>query len=90
MKVLIIGLGSIAKKHIVALREIDASVEIIALRSSKDAPCVENIRNVYDWKSVALERPDFILVSNPTALHFETLKETKIYPYLCLLKTLVL
>ncbi len=77
MKVLIIGLGSIAKKHIVALREIDASVEIIALRSSKEALSIDNIRNVYDWKSVALERPDFILISNPTALHFETLKEAK-------------
>lgn len=77
MKVLIIGLGSIAKKHISVLREIDDAVEIIALRSSKDASCVENVRNVYDWKAIPREQPDFIIVSNPTALHFETLKKIK-------------
>lgn len=79
MKVLIIGFGSIAKKHIAALREIDASVDILALRSSKDASKIENIRNIYDWEVILQEEPDFIIVSNPTAFHFETLEKIKDY-----------
>ena len=34
MKVLIVGLGSIANKHISVLREINPEIEIYALRSS--------------------------------------------------------
>ena len=38
MRVLVIGLGSIARKHIAALRNIDPEAEILALRSSIGAP----------------------------------------------------
>ena len=36
MRVLLVGLGSIARKHIAALRQLDPAVEIVAWRSSAD------------------------------------------------------
>lgn len=67
MKVLILGLGSIARKHILALREIDPSVSITAMRSG---PCEESegIRNIYSWEELG-DKPDFIIISNPTSCH---------------------
>lgn len=71
MKVLIVGLGSIAKKHISALRKIDSSVVLYALRSQENAITFPDVENVYDW-SIASE-VDFILISNPTSAHAETI-----------------
>ncbi|HBL32363.1 MAG TPA: gfo/Idh/MocA family oxidoreductase [Porphyromonadaceae bacterium] len=73
MKVLIIGLGSIAKKHLFALRQIDSSVEIVAFRSSLDASIEDGVKNVYNWDDIKKELPDFIILSNPTYLHAETI-----------------
>ena len=47
MNVLIVGLGSIARKHIAALRQIEPGVCIYALRSSVLAPVYEHVRNVF-------------------------------------------
>ncbi len=77
MKVLIVGLGSIASKHMAALRELDASTEIIALRSSNAINSVDQVRNIYEWDSIKDEAPDFIIISNPTSLHFETIQKLK-------------
>ncbi|WP_436414231.1 Gfo/Idh/MocA family protein [Petrimonas sp.] len=74
MKVLIIGLGSIACKHIQALKELDTSVELLALRSSIDATIFDGIKNIFHFEDIQAEKPDFIIISNPTSLHFETLK----------------
>jgi len=71
MEVLIIGLGSIAAKHIAALRTIDPGVSILALRSGKGSD-VNGVANVYDLKTLSA-RPDFIIISNPTQLHGETI-----------------
>lgn len=67
MKVLIVGLGSIAKKHIKALKEIDPDVEIEALRSSKSSNTVEGIKNIFTIPENV--NYDFIIISNPTAFH---------------------
>ncbi|WP_018344817.1 Gfo/Idh/MocA family protein [Cytophaga aurantiaca] len=75
MKVVIIGLGSIAKKHIAAIRQIKPDAIIIALRSNASAdeiPSVENIYSIDDIKSI---HPDFIIISNPTMLHGETIEK---------------
>ncbi|TXD50341.1 MULTISPECIES: Gfo/Idh/MocA family protein [unclassified Polaribacter] len=74
MKVLIIGLGSIANKHILALRKVDSKVEIYALRRaiSKEE---NGIKQLYSLKDIEILGLDFIMISNPTNVHFETLKE---------------
>lgn len=73
-KVLIIGLGSIAQKHIKALRKIDPEVKIIALRSHSSASAWEGIDNIFSYTSIP-EDLDFILVSNPTSEHYQTIEQ---------------
>jgi predicted dehydrogenase len=72
MKVLIIGLGSIAKKHIKALLETDPLCRIYALRSSPDATPEPNVINIAELSEC--NDPDFIIISNPTALHADAIK----------------
>lgn len=73
IKVVIIGLGSIAQKHILALRKIDTKTEIFALRRSIIIE-EDNIKHVYSLKEIEKLSPNFIIVSNPTNVHFDTLK----------------
>ena len=48
MRILIIGLGSIAKKHIKALRSLSGDFKIFALRSSVNAEKYEDIINIFN------------------------------------------
>ncbi|CAM1341410.1 Gfo/Idh/MocA family protein [Tenacibaculum amylolyticum] len=74
MKVLIIGLGSIAKKHVLALRRINPLVKIYALRHKIKAE-EDNIHHIYSYEEIESLKPDFIIVSNPTNVHYKTLNE---------------
>ncbi len=73
MKVLIIGLGSIAKKHISALKKINSEITFFALRSGNNAEHVDGVTNI----STLAGCPDidFIIISNPTALHADAIKQ---------------
>jgi len=73
MKVLIVGLGSIAKKHIEALRTLQPNCAIHALRSSPTANTEEGIESIYDIDEAKLGF-DFAIISNPTYLHYESIK----------------
>ena len=73
-KVLIIGLGSIAQKHIKALRKIDPEAQIMALRSYSSASAWEGIDNIFSYTDIP-EDVDFILVSNPTSEHYQTIEQ---------------
>ena len=68
MKVLIVGLGSIALKHVYALRKIMPSVLIYALRSGVNSNGVEGVISIYDVNQVPPDL-DFIIISSPTFLH---------------------
>lgn len=72
MKVLIVGLGSIARKHIDAIRRIDGNAEIYALRSSVGAPSVPGVKDIYELTADATKF-DFAIISNPTSLHAFTI-----------------
>lgn len=74
MRVLIIGLGSIALKHIKALRAIDAASEIFALRSSRTSSEMEGIKNIYSYTEIPDLKFDFAIISNPTALHAQAIE----------------
>ena len=71
MKVLIIGLGSIARKHIQVLRELVPDLEIYALRSGKrrEEP---GIRNLFSYSEIP-RSIDFFIISSPTSLHKEAI-----------------
>jgi predicted dehydrogenase len=72
MTVLIVGFGSIAVKHTLALRQLVPDVKIFALRSTENSTGKDGIINLYDWNEVE-STPDFILISNPTKFHREAI-----------------
>lgn len=75
MKVLFIGLGSIAKKHIQALREIyTTELVIYAWRHAKPCQETEGITNIYTVERALKSSPDFIIISNHTAAHIDTIE----------------
>ncbi len=73
MRVLIVGLGSIAAKHISVLRNIfNDDIEIFALRSSKHGLNIDDVRNIYQLNELNF-KPDFIIIANNTSLHSKTI-----------------
>ncbi|MES2828406.1 MAG: Gfo/Idh/MocA family oxidoreductase [Bacteroidota bacterium] len=80
MTILIIGLGSIAKKHIAALKSLDFNLNIYALRSGSEAAEWEDVKSIYSLDDLP-SLIDFAIVSNPTNLHgqyIDCLAERKI------------
>jgi predicted dehydrogenase len=73
VNILIIGLGSIARKHIAAVRQFLPDSTIFALRSSVSGDEVENVQNIYEWDAITFT-PDFVIISNPTLLHGEAIR----------------
>lgn len=75
MKILIIGLGSIARKHISALQNLNLKdVNIYALRSNLNSEIEEGIENIYHLDNLKISF-DFAIISNPTHLHFEFIEK---------------
>lgn len=75
MKILIIGLGSIGKKHVSSIRLLYPDTEIVALRSAKDADSYPGITNVYSIDEVASASFNFAIIANPTSEHLNTISE---------------
>jgi predicted dehydrogenase len=69
MNILIIGLGSIAKKHINALRSLTTDFKVFALRSSLDAIQYGDVINIFNLDDNSLNFK-FAIISNPTHLHY--------------------
>jgi len=74
MRVLIIGLGSIAKKHMEVISKLVPNSEFIALRSSKHPITEKNVINISSISEVT-GTIDFCIISNPTHLHFDAIKK---------------
>lgn len=74
MKILFIGIGSIAKKHIAALQYLGVECDISALRSSRDSKDYEGISNIYSYDDIVNNNFDFAIISNPTSKHEETIR----------------
>lgn len=75
MRILIIGLGSVGKKHINAIRSIFPDTEVFALRSKKDAISIPNIRNIFDFNEISSDSFDFAIISNPTFEHKRSIEK---------------
>lgn len=76
MKVLIIGLGSIALKHIKALQELYPSVVIYALRRKAElSKGIKGVIEIFDINEIDIDSIDFILISNPTSVHYDTIQK---------------
>ncbi|KDN55322.1 Gfo/Idh/MocA family protein [Flavobacterium seoulense] len=75
MNILIIGLGSIARKHISALQNLKIKdINIYALRSNLNSEIEEGIENIYNLENLNASF-DFAIISNPTNLHFEFIEK---------------
>jgi predicted dehydrogenase len=74
MNVLIIGLGSIAHKHIYALRALSDKVNIYALRSGINATKTEGVTDIHDLDDVKIVF-DFAIIANPTSSHYSTITQ---------------
>lgn len=74
MKVLVLGLGSIARKHIVVLKEIHPDVQIYALRSSRDSKDHPDVINLYDRHSLKDMDFHFAIIASPSSMHLEHIK----------------
>ena len=82
MKVLFIGIGSIAKRHIKNLRELLGNdLEITALRSGTNKSLDSSIKDKLNYicysTSKLQNHYDIIFITNPTSLHYETLLKFK-------------
>lgn len=73
MKLLIIGLGSIARKHISALKDL-GEFEIYAFRSSDKSASEPGVENIYSFDEIEKYNFDFYIISNPTSEHAGTIK----------------
>jgi len=74
VNILIIGLGSIAAKHIQAIRNLVPQASLYALRSSANATAAEGVTNIYNMNELKV-KPDFVLISNPTNLHAQAITQ---------------
>lgn len=74
MNVLIVGLGSIARKHIEALNTLESKVKIYALRSNLNAENEDQVQNIYGLDNLDVIF-DFAIISNPTYLHYQFIEE---------------
>lgn len=81
MNILIVGLGSIARKHIAALRQIVPDAVIYALRSSATAAKYDGIQNIFSYAELESNPLDFAIISNPTAEHKRTIEA--LLPFKC-------
>lgn len=70
MNIVIVGLGSIAKKHIQALNTLEKEFNIYALRSNINAESTDGVTNIFDLSAINF-KIDFAIISNPTHLHYE-------------------
>lgn len=75
MKVLIVGLGSIGRKHVDAIKTIDNSIEIYALRSSNASASYSSVINLYNMEEVSSYQFDFVIISNPTSEHQNSIEK---------------
>lgn len=82
MKVLFVGYGSIAKRHIKNLRAIAnkrcINLEIDLLRHASTA-AINGINAVYANSDELNSNYDAVFITNPTALHYKTLKVLQNY-----------
>lgn len=72
MKILIVGLGSIGKKHLNILLNIQ-SIQVAVLHSKiKDKKYEEDVIHFYNEDDAVLFNPNAVIICNPTSLHIDS------------------
>jgi predicted dehydrogenase len=81
MKILIVGLGSIGKKHVKAIKSILPNAEIFALRSKINAEKLPGVTNIFNLVEIASVTIDFAIIANPTSEHKRTIEQLTKYDF---------
>lgn len=68
MNILIVGLGSIGKKHLSVIHTLYPLANVFALRSRRKSKTYENAKNIYSTDELNVNI-DFVIISTPTYLH---------------------
>ena len=64
---LVVGLGSIGKRHIKILKEIYPEIRIIVLRHRKESSKLKQVDNtVYNLEEALNHKPEIALICNPS------------------------
>jgi predicted dehydrogenase len=71
MKVVVVGYGSIGKRHVRNLISLGVK-DIVLCRSSANGNEL-NLKEVSELEDIITISPDFVIVSNPTSFHFQTI-----------------
>ena len=71
MKVLLVGMGSIGKRHARILLD-RLGHELFAFRSSESRLNIPGIVEVCSWQEVDGSKPEVAFITNPTMLHIQT------------------
>lgn len=72
LKILLIGLGSIGRRHLACLHEI-GGVEVAALRTAKGTlKDASGIKEFFSVEESLDFQPDGVLIANPTSLHVQS------------------
>lgn len=70
MKALVIGYGSIGKRHAGVLKELECDVSVVSRRAVECNPCYGTLKD-----AVEKENPGYIVIANRTSEHLGTLSE---------------
>lgn len=74
MRGLIVGFGSIGRRHAANLRRLVPGIRLTVLRRQKaEATADEGIEFVYDFETALRHRPDIAVIASPTSMHIEAL-----------------
>lgn len=74
LNILLVGLGSIAQKHVTALKNLNIPARFYALRHQKNAEQFLDVINIFEGEKLP-DHLDFIMITNPTSLHLASLKK---------------
>lgn len=71
MRVILVGLGSIGKRHLGNIRALEPDADIVVLRHSKNGDAVPEGANgvVYSLDDAIAHKPDVAFICGPTAMH---------------------
>ncbi len=74
MNVLLVGVGSIGKKHLAAIRQLEPTANIWALRSRTPSETLDGVINLYDTAALDGLTFDYALIATPTSTHRQTIE----------------
>lgn len=76
MKALIVGFGSIGRRHAANLQQLIPAIQLTVLRrQATTTVAAAGMEFVSDFKAALAHRPDVAVIASPTALHLEALSQ---------------